>query len=308
LVERCVESGYQVRAFDRYNPNNSWGWLEFSRYRSEIEVLLGDIRDYSSVLNAIKGCSAVFHLAALVGIPYSYESPLSYVRTNIEGTYNVLEAARTLGAQQVVITSTSEVYGTAQQFPISEEHPMTAQSPYAATKIAADNLALSYFRSFGTAVKIARPFNTYGPRQSARAIIPTIIAQLLADKEFLELGNLKPTRDFTYVKDTVDALLAIAACDQAKGQVLNIGNNAEISISELVNKIAKICDRKIQIVQKPARQRPVESEIDKLLSDNSKIQRMTNWRPTVSLDAGLEETLQWMIRNKVGYKAQVYAI
>jgi dTDP-glucose 4,6-dehydratase len=308
LAERCVELGHDVRAFDRYNPNNNWGWLEHSIHKSEIDVQLGDIRDYSSVLAAMQGCSAVFHLAALVGIPYSYESPLSYVRTNIEGTYNVLEAAKTLGLEQVIITSTSEVYGTARYTPIDEAHPLTAQSPYAATKIAADNLALSYFRSYGLPVKIARPFNTYGPRQSARAVIPTIISQLLAGHNFIELGNLMPTRDFTFVTDTVEGFLAISAADQVQGGIVNIGTGSEVSMGGLANTIARMCGRDVEVVQKSSRQRPGTSEVDRLLADTTKITSMTNWKPSVDLDQGLQKTIEWFKYHPEFYKAAVYTV
>lgn len=308
LAERCIVSGYDVRAFDRYNPNNNWGWLEQSEHRSKIDVMLGDIRDYNSVLDAMQGCSIVFHLAALVGIPYSYESPLSYVRTNIEGTYNVLEAAKTLEPEQIIITSTSEVYGTARYTPIDEKHPLAAQSPYAATKIAADSLALSYYRSYGLPVKVARPFNTYGPRQSARAVIPTIIAQLLSGKDFIELGNLAPTRDLTFVRDTADAFLSIAQTEALQGQVLNIGTNSEISIGDLAARIATIFGRDVEMVQKGKRQRPEKSEVERLLADNSKILKMTDWRPTVDLETGLSHTIGWMKSNSSVYKAEQYAV
>ena len=232
LVELFVEQGFQVVAFDRYNPNNHWGWLENSKYKNEIEVILGDVRDYDSISKAIKGCSAVLHLAALIGIPYSYVSPLAYIRTNVEGSYNVLEAAKNLELDQVLITSTSETYGTAQYVPIDEKHPLVGQSPYAATKIAADQLALSYHRSFGLPVKIVRPFNTFGPRQSARAVIPTIISQGLNGSKNLKLGNLEPTRDLTYVKDTCSAFLEIYESEIFFGKATNVGMNTEISIGD----------------------------------------------------------------------------
>jgi dTDP-glucose 4,6-dehydratase len=243
-----------------------------------------------------------------VGIPYSYESPLSYVRTNIEGTYNVLEAAKTLGLEQVIITSTSEVYGTARYTPIDEAHPLTAQSPYAATKIAADNLALSYFRSYGLPVKIARPFNTYGPRQSARAVIPTIISQLLAGHNFIELGNLMPTRDFTFVTDTVEGFLAISAADQVQGGIVNIGTGSEVSMGGLANTIARMCGRDVEVVQKSSRQRPGTSEVDRLLADTTKITSMTNWKPSVDLDQGLQKTIEWFKYHPEFYKAAVYTV
>ena len=217
LAELCVEEGYNVVAFDRYNPNNDWGWLEHSEYCEYMEIILGDIRDFDSVSKALKGCSHLFHLAALIGIPYSYVSPLAYIRTNIEGTYNVLEAARLSGCEQVLITSTSETYGTAQYTPIDEEHPMVGQSPYSASKIGADQIAVSYYRSFNLPVKIVRPFNTYGPRQSSRAIIPTIISQILGGKDEILLGNLAPTRDLTFVRDTASGFIEILRADGLYG-------------------------------------------------------------------------------------------
>ena len=246
LVEACVAAGHEVRAFVRYNSKSSWGWLDGSSVLGKIEVRSGDIRDYDSVRAAMEGCGGVLHLAALIGIPYSYESPLAYVRTNVEGTYNVLQSARELGLKDVLVTSTSETYGTAQRVPIDEHHPSVGQSPYSASKIAADQLAISYHRSFGLRVKIVRPFNTYGPRQSARAIIPTIITQILAGKRELRLGNLSPTRDLTFVKDTAAAFLAILKSDPLVGEAVNIGMGEEISVGDLVSKIAKIMGASIK--------------------------------------------------------------
>ena len=236
LAEYCVEQNFDVIAFDRYNPNNNWGWLEYSSYKNDIQVILGDIRDYDSVYKAMKGCSSVFHLAALIGIPYSYTSPLAYIRTNIEGTYNVLEAAKNLKLEQVLITSTSETYGTAQYVPIDEKHPMVGQSPYSASKIAADQLATSYYKSFELPVKIVRPFNTYGPRQSARAIIPTIFSQIISGKKEIKIGSITPTRDLTFVKDTCCGFIEIMKSDALYGSVANIGMNEEISICEWLYK------------------------------------------------------------------------
>ena len=293
LAEMCIESGLDVVAFDRYNSNNHKGWLERSEKRDEIEVILGDIRDFDSVTNAMAGCDAVFHLAALIGIPYSYVSPLAYIRTNIEGTYNVLQAARDKAVEQIIVTSTSEVYGSAQYSPIDEMHPLVGQSPYAATKIAADQLALSYFRSFDSPVKIVRPFNTYGPRQSARAIIPTVIAQCKAEMTELQLGNLSPTRDLTYVKDTCRAFLEIYHSKLCFGQVVNVGMKSEISVGELATKIAKLMQADIEIAEDTRRVRPPKSEVDRLVCDNERLSTISNWCPAYDLTGGLTETIEW---------------
>jgi len=297
LAEVCIESGLEVVAFDRYNSNNHKGWLEESEKRSEIEINLGDIRDLDSVTKAMAGCDAVFHLAALIGIPYSYVSPLAYIRTNIEGTYNVLEAARNNALEQIIVTSTSEVYGSAQYTPIDEMHPLVGQSPYAATKIAADQLALSYFRSFDSPVKIIRPFNTYGPRQSARAIIPTVIAQCQAGTEELQLGNLSPTRDLTFVKDTCAAFLEIYHSKTCFGQVVNVGMKSEISIGALATKIAKLMQVDIEIVEDIGRMRPDKSEVDRLICENERLSTISDWRPTYDLTRGLTETIEWFNNN-----------
>ena len=293
LAEMCIESGLDVVAFDRYNSNNHKGWLEESEKRDEIEVILGDIRDLDSVTKAMAGCDVVFHLAALIGIPYSYVSPLAYIRTNIEGTYNVLEAARNKAVEQIIVTSTSEVYGSAQYSPIDEMHPLVGQSPYAATKIAADQLALSYFRSFDSPVKIVRPFNTYGPRQSTRAIIPTVIAQCQAGTAELQLGNLSPTRDLTYVKDTCAAFLEIYRSKACFGQVVNVGMNNEISIGELAIKIAKLMQVDLKITEDVRRVRPQKSEVDRLICDNERLSTISSWRPAYDLSRGLTETIEW---------------
>ena len=262
VVEACLAAGHDVRAFVRYNSRNSWGWLEEnSAPKGRMEVKSGDIRDYDSVSGALRGCDGVLHLAALIGIPYSYESPLAYVRTNIEGTYNVLQAARELGIKNVLVTSTSETYGTAQRVPIDESHPAVGQSPYSASKIAADQLAISYHRSFGLPVKIVRPFNTFGPRQSARAIIPTIITQILAGKREIKLGNLSPTRDLTFVKDTAAAFLAILKTDKLIGEAVNIGMGEEISVGDLAKKIAGLLKTKVKIAEDSERVRPGASEV-----------------------------------------------
>ena len=293
LVDMCIESGLDVVAFDRYNSNNHKGWLEESEKKDEIEVILGDIRDLDSVTKAMANCDAVFHLAALIGIPYSYVSPLAYIRTNIEGTYNVLEAARNKAVEQIIVTSTSEVYGSAQYSPIDEMHPLAGQSPYAATKIAADQLALSYFRSFDSPVKIVRPFNTYGPRQSARAIIPTVIAQCQADAAELQLGNLSPTRDLTYVKDTCTAFLEIYHSNLCFGQVVNVGMKSEISVEDLATKIAKLMQVNIEIAEDTRRVRPQKSEVDRLICENERLSTISDWRPAYDLTQGLTETIAW---------------
>jgi NAD dependent epimerase/dehydratase len=293
LTEMCVEQGYSVTAFDRYNSENHWGWLENSKYKSEIQVILGDIRDYDSVLKASKNIDAVMHLAALIGIPYSYDSPLAYIRTNIEGTYNILQASREREIDNILITSTSETYGSAQTKAIDENHPKVGQSPYSATKIAADQLAISFHRSFNMPIKIVRPFNTYGPRQSSRAIIPNITSQLLHSNK-LKLGNLEPTRDFTYVTDTCSAFLEILDCPKLIGQEVNIGMNEEISIEQLAYKIARILGKEFEIEGQELRKRPSSSEVERLNCDNKKILELTNWNPKYNLDSGLSETIEWL--------------
>ena len=308
LVEKCVESGDNVRAFVHYNSRNYWGWLEESTYKNDIEIIAGDIRDYDSVFNTLKGCDTVFHLAALIGIPYSYVSPLAYIKTNIEGAYNVLEASRVLELENILITSTSETYGTAQYVPIDEKHPSVGQSPYSATKIAADQLALSYYRSFGLPVKIVRPFNTYGPRQSARAIISTIITQILSGKQSVKLGSLHPTRDLTYVKDTVNGFIEIAGCDKFFGEEINIGMKKEISMKDLVTLIARLMNREIEIACDEQRIRPVKSEVERLLCDNSKLLNNTGWKPQYKLEQGLIETIEWIKHNLAYYKPDIYNV
>lgn len=308
LVERCIREGYKVKALVRYNSKNTWGWLEHIKCNEEVEIVTGDVRDYDSVHKSMEGCDAVFHLAALIGIPYSYTSPLAYVRTNIEGTYNILEVARNLRIQQVLITSTSETYGTAQHVPIDEKHPLVGQSPYSATKIAADQLALSYHLSFGLPVKIVRPFNTYGPRQSARAVIPTIIGQILSGQNRLKLGNIAPTRDLTFVKDTVYGFLEIFRSDALVGQVTNIGMNEEISIGNLAKLIGKLMGEDLEIAADPYRVRPESSEVERLRCDNSKLLTNTGWRPDFNLEKGLLETINWMKINMGYYKPEVYNV
>ncbi len=308
LTELCVEHGFSVRAFVRYNSKNNWGWLENSKYKKDIEVITGDIRDYDSVLSAMKDCDSVFHLAALIGIPYSYISPLAYIKTNIEGTYNVLQAARQLDIKNILVTSTSETYGTAQYVPIDEKHPLVGQSPYSASKIAADQLAISYYRSFDLPVKIVRPFNTYGPRQSARAVIPTIIAQILNGKKEIKLGNLTPTRDLTFVKDTANAFLEIANVKKLNGEVINVGMGEEISIGGLVEKIRVIIGKDVKIIEEKNRVRPDKSEVEQLKCNNQKILENTNWQPAYNLDTGLTETINWIKNNLDMYKAEIYNV
>lgn len=308
LVERLAAEGCQVRAFVRYNSGGRWGWLEESPCREAVEVVSGDIRDHDSVLSAMQGCRTVFHLAALIGIPYSYVSPQAYIRTNIEGTYNVLEAARRLGVESVVVTSTSETYGTAQYVPIDENHPKVGQSPYAATKIGADQLALSYHLSFGLPVRIARPFNTYGPRQSARAFVTTVAAQILSGARVLKLGNLSPTRDLTYVADTVAGFVEIARCPALTGEAANIGTGEEIAMGDLARRIAGIIGAEVEIVEDPQRVRPGGSEVERLLCDSSKLRGMTPWRPATTLEAGLRETIRWVERRLDLFKPSIYNV
>jgi NAD dependent epimerase/dehydratase len=306
LAERLTELGYSVRAFVRYNSNSNWGWLEQSSYLKDMEIYSGDIRDYDSVRNAMKGCREVYHLAALVGIPYSYDSPLAYIKTNIEGTYNILENARLGNFENVVITSTSETYGTAQSVPISEDHPLVGQSPYSASKIAADQLSLSYWLSFQLPVKIARPFNTYGPRQSSRAIIPTVISQILSGKKKLALGNISPTRDLTFVQDTVEGFIEIAKTHSLTGAVTNIGSSFEISVKDLAIKIARLFNIEIDFQTASERRRPENSEVERLCCDNNKIITNTSWRPQYSLEQGLQQTIDWIKNNIHIYKPDIY--
>lgn len=308
LTEFLVEKGFDVRAFVHYNSNNKWGWLDNSIYKNSIEIISGDIRDFDSVFSAMVGCDAVFHLAALIGIPYSYVSPQAYIKTNIDGTYNVLQSARQLNTEKVLITSTSETYGTAQYVPIDEKHPMVGQSPYSATKIAADQLAVSYYKSFDLPVKIIRPFNTYGPRQSARAIIPTVISQLLSGKNSIKLGNLTPTRDLTFVEDTVRGFFEIAEAKGLYGEITNIGMCDEITIGDLVKKIAEIIGVEIEIKSEAQRIRPEKSEVERLYCNNTKILSNTLWKPNYTLQEGLEKTIIWMKGNLNLYKSDIYNV
>ena len=308
LTEELVRQGYDVRAFVYYNSFNSWGWLDQSEQeiRESLEVFPGDIRDPNGVREAMKGCDQVFHLAALIAIPFSYHSPDSYVDTNIKGTLNVLQAAHQLGVQRLLTTSTSEVYGTARYVPIDEDHPFQGQSPYSATKIGADRLAESFYRSFATPVSIVRPFNTYGPRQSARAVIPTIITQLLGGAQEIQLGSLSPTRDFNYVSDTVAGFLAIANCEQAVGQEINIASGVEISIGQLARQLIDQINPSAVIVSDEQRLRPEKSEVERLLGSSEKLRSLTGWAPKVDLHRGLEQTIQWIRQNLGGYKVGIY--
>ena len=307
LVEYLVQKGFQVTVFDRYNSNNNWGWLENSTLKKDFNIILGDIRDYDSVKNAMMGNNIVLHLAALIGIPYSYISPLAYIKTNVEGTYNVLQSSKELQIFQTVITSTSEVYGSAIYSPINEDHPLQPQSPYSASKIGADNLALSYYNSFDLPVTIIRPFNTYGPRQSARAIIPTIISQLISSDE-IKLGNISTIRDFTYVEDLCSAYLDIIKSNNVGGEIYNVGSNKEISIEVLLNKIFKISHIEKKIIIEEKRKRKEGSEVTKLLCNSDKIKNAISWQPKINLEDGLLKTYNWLIKNKDVYKNNIYNV
>ncbi len=310
LTEELIKQGIQVRAFVYYNSFNSWGWLDTlpEEVKSEIEIFSGDIRDPNGVRKAVEGTDLVFHLAALIAIPYSYHSPDSYVDTNIKGTLNVLQAVRDFETERVLVTSTSEVYGTAKYVPIDEKHPFQGQSPYSATKIGADRLAESFYRSFELPVTIVRPFNTYGPRQSARAVIPTIAVQLLNGKEEIKLGSLNPTRDFNFVKDTVNGFIEIAKCRSAIGEELNIATQKEISIGDLAEKIIQKINPQARIICEDIRLRPDKSEVNRLLGSNEKIKKFTDWMPEYSIDRGLEITIEWIRNNLNRYKADRYNI
>lgn len=310
LTEHLLEKGYDVKAFVYYNSFNTWGWLDTlpKEKLKQIEIFTGDIRDPNGVREAMKGTDGVFHLAALIAIPFSYHSPDSYVDTNIKGTLNVLQAARDLNLERVLITSTSEVYGTAQYVPIDENHPYQGQSPYSATKIGADRLAESFYRSFGLPVTIVRPFNTYGPRQSARAVIPTIISQLLSGKEKIKLGSLTPTRDFNYVKDTANGFYEIAISAQTIGEEINIATGQEISIGKLAEELIRQINPKAEIICEKERTRPEKSEVNRLLGCNEKIMRLTDWKPGYSFEQGLAETVEWIKGHMEAYKPDIYNV
>ena len=308
LTEELIKKGYQVKAFVHYNSFNNWGWLDtlHEDIMENAEIFQGDIRDPNGVEQAMKGVDAVFHLAALIAIPFSYHSPDTYVDTNIKGTLNVLQAARKMGTKRVIVTSTSEVYGTAQYVPIDEKHPFQGQSPYSATKIGADRLTESFYRSFHIPAVIVRPFNTYGPRQSARAVIPTIITQLLTGKTEIKLGSLTPTRDFNYVKDTVNGFISIYESDKTVGEEINIATQREISIGELAAELIRQINPKAKIVCDEERLRPEKSEVDRLLGCNEKIIRLTDWRPQYFLEEGLRETIAFLEGNMDKYKTDIY--
>lgn len=316
LVESLVHLGYNVKAFTLYNSFNKWGWLDSldKSVLSEIEVFSGDIRDPYGVKNAMEGCDTVLHLAALIAIPYSYHSPDTYIDTNIKGTLNVLQAARSLNVERIIHTSTSEVYGTARFVPITEEHPLQGQSPYSASKIGADQLAYSFYTSFELPVITIRPFNTYGPRQSARAVIPTIITQLANGLDVLKLGSIHPTRDFNYVQDTVDGFIAALKAENAFGETINLGSNFEISIGDTVNVIAELMNKSITIETDDKRLRPKDSEVERLWADNKKAADMLHWKPKYGglegFKAGLSKTIEWFSKpeNLSNYKSDIYNV
>jgi NAD dependent epimerase/dehydratase len=307
LVERLVELGASVRALIHYNALGSWGWLDYSPHRERIEVIMGDLTDRDLVFQAARNVEIVFHLGALIAIPYSYQAPSSYVRTNIEGTLNILLAARDLKVARLVHTSTSEVYGTARYVPIDENHPLQGQSPYSATKIAADKLAEAFHCSYGVPVVIVRPFNTYGPRQSTRAVIPTIISQCL-NGDTIRLGHLHPTRDLNYVSDTVEGFIRAATADNVLGQTINLGSGREISIGNLALLIARLLGKQVQIITDERRRRPEKSEVERLLADNSKAKRLLGWEPRVSLEEGLLRTIDWMREHRRRYRLDNHSI
>ena len=310
VVEKLIDKGYQVKAFVHYNSMNNWGWLDTfdDNFMKNIEVFTGDVRDPNGVRVAMKGCGAVIHMAALIAIPYSYHSPDSYVDTNVKGTLNILQAARDLMIKRILVTSTSEVYGTAKYVPIDEKHPYQGQSPYSATKIGADRLAESFYRSFDLPVTIVRPFNTFGPRQSARAIIPTIITQLIDGKNEIKLGSLTPTRDFNYVKDTANGFVSILESDQTIGEEINIATQKEISMEQTAKTIINIINPKAKIICDRERVRPDKSEVNRLLGANEKLKKLTSWEQKYTFEDGIIETIEWFKNNKSLYKSNIYNI
>ncbi len=310
LVEMAVKMGYNVKALSQYNSFNNWGWLEDVECKDEIEILTGDIRDPYYCKHIIKDMDIVFHLAALIAIPYSYIAPDSYVDTNIKGTLNICQAAKENGNIRVIHTSTSEVYGTAQYVPIDENHPMQPQSPYSATKIAADAMAMSFYNAFNLPVTIARPFNTYGPRQSARAVIPTIITQIANGATEIKLGDVTPTRDFNYVDDTCRGFIALAECDKSIGQTVNIGSNSEISIGDTLNIIKELMGSNVQFITDKERLRPSKSEVFRLWCDNTKIKKLTGFESKVDIRQGLQQTIDWITQpeNLKKYKSEIYNV
>jgi dTDP-glucose 4,6-dehydratase len=307
LAERLVELGADVRALVHYNAMGTWGWLDSSPYKGDMEILAGDICDRDSICNAVQGQEIVFHLAALIAIPYSYHAPVSYVRTNVEGTLNILQAVRESGASRIIHTSTSEVYGTARYTPIDETHPLQGQSPYSASKIGADKLAEAFHLSFGVPVVTVRPFNTFGPRQSARAVIPTIITQLLAGEK-VQLGNLHPTRDLNFVSNTVDGFVAAAESSAAKGKTLNLGSGREISIADLVQLVARLMNKNVEIEGESPRMRPSGSEVERLLANNNLAKELIGWEPQVTLEDGLKRTIAWFEKHLSNYRIGQYTL
>lgn len=312
LSEELVRQGYNVRAFVHYNSFNSWGWLDEVplEIRRSLDVFTGDIRDPYGVKEAMKGCDIVLHLAALIAIPYSYHSPDTYVDTNVKGTLNIVQAARELGVKKIIHTSTSEVYGTAQYVPIDEKHPLQPQSPYSASKIGADAIAMSFYNAFGLPLVIARPFNTYGPRQSARAVIPTIITQIAKGIKEIKLGDVRPTRDFTYVEDTCRGLIALTECDEAVGKVVNLGSNYEISVEEILSLIKGLMQSDMVFLTDKERIRPEKSEVFRLWCDNSRLKSLTGFELRYTLHEGLEKTIKWFTdpKNLGRYKAGIYNV
>lgn len=311
LTERLIELGADVTALVQYNSFNNWGWIDTfdKNVKDSLNVITGDIREYDNVKRMIKGQQVVFHLAALIAIPYSYLSPMAYVRTNVEGTTNVLEACREEeGIEKIIHTSTSETYGTALYVPIDEKHPMQGQSPYSASKIGADKMAESFYRSFNLPIVTLRPFNTYGPRQSARAVIPTIISQILSGKKEIKLGSLTPTRDFNYVKDTAEAFIKVAESDKTIGEVINAGSNYEISIGDTAKKIINAIGKDVKIICDDERIRPKKSEVNRLWADNTKIKQLTDWMPHYTIDEGINETVEWIKNNLQYFKTDIYNV
>jgi len=309
LTEKLVDLGAKVKAFVRYNSRNDWGLIEIlpSHTKEKMEVIMGDLRDSETIKSAMKDVDVVFHLGALIAIPYSYIHPREVVETNIMGTLNILNAAKEYKPEKIIHTSTSEVYGTAQYVPIDEKHPLQGQSPYSASKIGADKLAESFYRSYDLPITTLRPFNTYGPRQSARAVIPTIITQALAQNKIL-LGSLEPTRDLSYVDDIVDGFIKAAESEKSTGEVINIGSGFEISINDLANKIISLIGKKVKIVSDPKRVRPPKSEVERLMADNSKAKELLNWKPKISLDKGLRKTIDWFSKFQNRYRPDIYNI
>lgn len=310
LTEMLVKEGAKVKALSQYNSFNNWGWLEDVECKNDIEVLCGDVRDPHYVKQITKGADVIFHLAALIAIPYSYTAPDSYIDTNIKGTLNICQAGLENGVQKIINTSTSEVYGTAQYVPIDEKHPLQPQSPYSATKIGADAIAESFYRAFNLPLTIARPFNTYGPRQSARAVIPTIITQIASGKKAIKLGDTTPTRDFNFVKDTCSGFIALAKCDEAIGQTVNIGSNYEISVGETLNLIKTIMNSDVEFITDEQRLRPEKSEVNRLWCDNTKIKNLTGFQPKYTIEEGLRETIEWFMNpeNLKKYKSDIYNV